>query len=276
MRQKELRLALVCYGGVSLAVYMHGITKEIWHLARASRAFHHPGETRLDGVAEAYRAFLGEIEQAQGFRLRVLPDVLTGASAGGINAVFLAQAIHSGHSLQPLTDLWLENADVSELTDPEAEPMWRYAKLWAQPIAEWFLSRPGNAVSATVSPETRAEVRHKVSRLVRGRWFSPPFSGSRFSAMLHEALVKMEQNGDGIPLLPPGHPIDLAVTATDFRGHPQACASIHRHKSRRWSTASRSLSARGSDACRTSRSPIGSNWCSPPAPPPASRGPSRR
>jgi hypothetical protein len=35
MRQKELRLALVCYGGVSLAVYMHGITKEVWHLARA-------------------------------------------------------------------------------------------------------------------------------------------------------------------------------------------------------------------------------------------------
>lgn len=29
MRQKELRLALVCYGGVSLAVYMHGVTKEI-------------------------------------------------------------------------------------------------------------------------------------------------------------------------------------------------------------------------------------------------------
>ena len=40
MREKELRLALVCYGGISLAVYMHGITKEIWRLARASQAFH--------------------------------------------------------------------------------------------------------------------------------------------------------------------------------------------------------------------------------------------
>jgi hypothetical protein len=39
MREKELRLALICYGGVSLAVYMHGITREIWHLVRASRAF---------------------------------------------------------------------------------------------------------------------------------------------------------------------------------------------------------------------------------------------
>jgi patatin-related protein len=99
--------------------------------------------------------------------------------------------------------------------------MWRYAKLWAQPIAEWFLSRPGNSVSATVSPETRAEVRTKVSRLVRGRWFSPPFSGARFSAMLYEAFMRMAEQGDRVPLLPLGYPIDLAVTATDFRGHPE-------------------------------------------------------
>jgi patatin-related protein len=221
MRQKELRLALVCYGGVSLAVYMHGITKEVWHLARASRAFHHPANVKLEGAAAAYREFLGQIERDHALRLRVLPDILTGASAGGINAVFLAQAIHAGHSLEPLTDLWLTNADVSALTDPEAEPMWRFAKVWAQPIAEWFLSRPGNAVSATVSPETRAEVRHKVTRLVRGRWFSPPFSGARFSAMLYEAFMRMAEEGDGVPLLPAGYPIDLAVTATDFRGHPE-------------------------------------------------------
>lgn len=221
MRQKELRLALVCYGGVSLAVYMHGITKEVWHLARASRAFHHPAATPLDGAAAAYREFLGLIERDHGLRLRVLPDILTGASAGGINAVFLAQAIHSGHSLEPLTDLWLTNADVSKLTDPDAEPVWRFAKFWAQPIAEWFLRRPGNAVSATVSPETRKEVRHKVSRFVRGRWFAPPFSGSRFSGMLYEALTRMAAEGDGEPLLPPGYPVDLVVTATDFRGHAE-------------------------------------------------------
>jgi len=220
MRQKELRLALVCYGGVSLAVYMHGITKEVWHLARASRAYHHPSATGVSGVAAAYRDFLRTVERDHALRLRVLPDVLTGASAGGINAVFLAQAVHAGHSLEPLTDLWLSNADVTELTDPDAEPLWRYGKLWAQPIAEWFLSRPGNAVSATVSPETRAEVRAKVSRLVRGRWFSPPFSGARFSAMLLEALGRMAEEGDGIPLVPPGYPVDLTVTATDFRGHP--------------------------------------------------------
>ncbi len=221
MRQKELRIALVCYGGVSLAVYMHGVTKEVWHLARASRAFHAPTSEPLAGAAAAYREFLTTIESECDLRLRVLPDILTGASAGGINAVFLAHAIATGESLEPLTDLWLHNADVSELTDPDAQPMWRYAKIWAQPIAEWFLSRPGNAVSETVSPETREEVRDKVSRLVRGRWFSPPFSGDRFSAMLYEALESMASLPSGKPLLPPGFPIDLFVTATDFRGHAE-------------------------------------------------------
>jgi patatin-related protein len=221
MRQKELRFALVCYGGVSLAVYMHGITKEIWHLARASRAFHTPREAPPSGAAGVYHEFLGEIEREHDLKLRVLPDILTGASAGGINAVFLAQALHSGDSLEPLTDLWLANADVSELTDPDAEPLWRYAKLWAQPIAEWFLRRPGNTVSETVAPETRREVREKVSHFIRLRWFNPPFSGKRFSAMLFEALTKMAEQGDGRPVLPPGHPLDLVVTATDFHGHAE-------------------------------------------------------
>ena len=237
MRQKELRLALVCYGGVSLAVYMHGVTKEVWHLARASRSFHAKEEEPLSGTAAAYHRFLKTIAREKGLHLRVLPDILTGASAGGINAVFLAQAIATGQSLEPLTDLWLENADVSELTDPDAEPMWRFAKIWAQPIADWFLNRPGNAVSKSVSPETRDEVRRKVSRLVRGRWFHPPFSGERFSAMLFEALESMAAQPTGKPLLPPIHPIDLLVTATDFRGHiemlrPNSPPVVHENEHR--------------------------------------------
>ena len=218
MRQKELRLALVCYGGVSLAVYMHGVTKEIWHLARASRNFHQ-GDDPVGGVQAIYQNLLETIEDRCQLRLRFLPDILTGASAGGINAVFLAQAINSGQSLEPLTKLWLENADIDQLVDPEAEPLWRYAKIWAQPLAEWVMRRPGNAVSESVAKETRAEVREKVSKLVRGRWFEPPFSGSNFTALLFDALKAMEASDLERPLLPPGHPIDLFVTATDFRGH---------------------------------------------------------
>ena len=219
MRQKELRLALVCYGGVSLAVYMHGVTKEIWHSARASRA-RQDGE-EIGGVAGVYSDLLEQIEADHSLRLRVLPDILPGASAGGINAVFLAQALYSGGSLEPLTDLWLKNADVSELTAEEAQPGWKFAKIWAQPLADWFLKRGGNAVDESVSPETRKEVRTKVSQMVRGRWFGPPFSGERFSEMLYEALENMAETKAGAPLLPPGFPVDLLVTATDFRGHAE-------------------------------------------------------
>ena len=79
MRQKELRIALVCYGGVSLAIYMHGVTKEVWHLARASRDFHTDAPPS-GGVSSIYREMLEQVERAHGLRLRVLPDIVTGAS----------------------------------------------------------------------------------------------------------------------------------------------------------------------------------------------------
>ncbi len=218
MRHKELRIALVCYGGISLAVYMHGVTKELWHLARASRDVHGHKEG-VRGVEAIYRRLLLQLEDRHGLRLRVLPDILSGASAGGINAVFLAQAIHSGQSLDPLTELWLSEADVEKLTDPDARPMWRFGKIWFEPVIAWLLRRPGNAVNESVAPETRAEVRRKVSRFVRGRWFAPPFSGAGFSALLEQALAAMAASPAGEPLLPPDHPLDLFVTATDFHGH---------------------------------------------------------
>ncbi|MFS0848723.1 patatin-like protein [Novosphingobium panipatense] len=218
MQQKELRIALVCYGGVSLAVYMHGVTKELWKALQASRA--HTGDERpVEGSAAVYRKLLERLETEGNLRLRVLADIVAGASAGGINSVFLAQAIHSGQSLEPLTDLWLQNADVDVLLDPEAKSWSRAAKFWTKPLVGYLLHRPDNAVSETVAPETRSEVREKVSRLVRSRWFEPPFGGIGFSRLLHGALAAMAETPVGPPLLPPGHPLDLFVTATDFKGH---------------------------------------------------------
>ena len=176
MREKELRIALVCYGGVSLAVYMHGVTKEIWHFARASHDFR-SGEASGNPVQRAYRDLLEAMADRGETRLRVIPDILTGASAGGMNAVFLAEALLTGRSLDPLTRLWLDRADSDVLISPEARPGSRFTKRWAQPIIEYALRRPGNAVSRTVAPETREEVRSKLSRLIRSRWFAPPFSG---------------------------------------------------------------------------------------------------
>jgi patatin-related protein len=225
MREKELRIALVCYGGVSLAVYMHGVTKELWKLLRASRARTGGGE-HLSGSEAVYERLLHRIEADHGLRLRVLSDIIAGASAGGINSVFLAQAIHSGHSLEPLTELWLKQADVDELLDPDARPLSRATKFWAAPIVSFVLSRPGNVVSQSVAPETRQEVREKLSRLIRSRWFEAPFGGLGFSRMLCNAFRAMQDSPAGAPLLPPGHPLDLFVTATDFKGHLE---TLHLH-----------------------------------------------
>lgn len=230
MRQKELRVALVCYGGISLAVTMHGVTKEIWHATRASRAFHAPAPDGAEppGVAAVYHRLLATIARERGLALRFMPDILSGTSAGGINAVFLGQALVSGQSLEPLTRLWLEGADSDVLLDPDARPWSRLAKLWAFPVVWLALRAPGNGLAdAGLSPGTRREVRAKVSRLIRARWFQPPFGGMVFSRLLADAFAAMAREaGDSAPLLPTGHPLDLMVTATDLLGE-QAELRLH-------------------------------------------------
>ncbi|WP_203311025.1 patatin-like protein [Sphingomonas beigongshangi] len=219
MREKELRLALVCYGGISLAVYMHGITKEVWRVVRASRACH-DGVPAAGGSEQVYAALIAEIEATAGMRLRVLTDIVAGASAGGINGIFLAQAITTGQSLEPLTDLWLTSADVEALIDPDAAPASRFSKMWALPLAWMAAGRSADKV-AELDEATREEVRAKLSHFVRSRWFEPPFGGATFTTMLLDAFDAMAATERGPRLLPDGQPLDLFVTVTDFTGHPE-------------------------------------------------------
>ena len=220
MREKELRLALICYGGVSLAIYMHGVTREIWHILRASRSFH-DGTSPGAGSEAVYHDLMADIARSSGTKLRVLADIVAGSSAGGINGIFLSQAIVTGQSLEPLTDMWLEKGDVDTLLDPDARPLSRFSKFWATPIAWAILRRKGGAVERTVSEEVRDEVASKLSRFVRARWFAPPFGGRVLSTLLFDALDAMAASPTGPKLLPTGQPLDLFVTVTDFNGHDQ-------------------------------------------------------
>ncbi len=220
MREKELRLALVCYGGISLAVYMHGVTKEVWHLARASRAFHDESEP-AEPVEAAYLDLLKTAEATTGIKLRVLADIVAGASAGGINGVFLAHAVASGQPLDPLTAMWLEKADIEELLDPAARAPSKMSKLWASPIAWAVAGRQGDKWDDGLDASTRDEIHAKLTRFVRSRWFEPPFGGETFDAMLLGAFDAMAAGPVGPRLLPDEQPLDLFVTVTDFRGHPE-------------------------------------------------------
>ncbi len=219
MREKELRLALICYGGVSLAIYMHGITREIWHLLRASRSFH-DGAASGAGSEAVYQNLLADIVRISDTKLRVLADIVAGSSAGGINGIFLSQAIVTGQSLEPLTEMWLEKGDVDILVDSDARPLSRFTKFWAIPIAWAILRRRGGAIERTVSADVRDEVAGKLSRFVRARWFAPPFGGGVLSTLLLDALDAMAKT-NGPKLLPGGQPLDLFVTVTDFHGHDQ-------------------------------------------------------
>jgi patatin-related protein len=233
IREKELRLALVCYGGVSLAVYMHGVTKEIWKLLRASEARKQadcppqphndaphaaPEDAGLGDTEPVWRALLEEI--ARETDLSVMVDILAGASAGGINAVLLANAIALGESLEPLTDMWLAEADVDHLLDPEARRRRlsdRLRHVYKEPVA-WLAARQSASLASVDVPEVRAEVALKLAGFVRSRWFKPPFSGEVLTAMLDRAMDAMAGLPRTRPLVPPTLPLDLFVTVTDYWG----------------------------------------------------------
>lgn len=236
MREKELRLALVCYGGISLAVYMHGITKEIWRLARASLN-HLEGRPAASGSQGVYRRLLQTFEDRADLRLRVLVDIVAGASAGGINGVFLAQAVATGQSLEPLTRMWLESADIDELLDPAAAPATPLTKVWALPLAWMVGNRQIDDTGNAADEPAHAEVRAKLARFIRSRWFDAPFGGEQLTGRILDALDAMAAGPVGPRLLPPGQPLDLFVTVTDFRGHlerlrlnspPQVMETEHR------------------------------------------------
>ena len=118
----ELRLALVCYGGVSLAVYMHGVTKELCTSSSVPHAEFDKGRVpgagqslprRPDGV----RLLPGALRTGtkKGHPLTVSIDVIAGTSAGGINGVVLAKVLAVDGDQEGLKKLWLEEADLRTL-----------------------------------------------------------------------------------------------------------------------------------------------------------------
>jgi patatin-related protein len=105
----EHRLALVMNGGVSLAVWMGGVAREIDAARRASNGIAPPGDASA-GRRRAHELWTQALTNA-GVRLTV--DVIAGTSAGGLNGVLLATAIARGTDLAPLKQLWHDSAQMS-------------------------------------------------------------------------------------------------------------------------------------------------------------------
>ena len=118
-QSKEVRFAVVMYGGVSLAIYINGVAQELYNLVRATAVKKNPDNTNsylfpdeeLKGASIVYRK-LGKM-----LKSRFVVDILSGTSAGGINAVFLAKALANGETLDQIKELWINEGDIGVLVN---------------------------------------------------------------------------------------------------------------------------------------------------------------
>ncbi len=221
MRELELRLALVCYGGASLAVYMNGISHEILKLVRASRAYQ-SSEGGRDTFEQAAprRPYATDTEDlyfeifkslGEKIDIRVIVDVVSGTSAGGINGIFLARALAHDLDFDPLRDLWMELGDIEELME-KGTLAERTSKFYLYPLIWLF----GGRIFGAEKPDP--ESKRKLSRFLRSRWFQPPFSGERMLRWMVSACASMGRSDDNSTLVPMGHKLDLFVSMTNFFG----------------------------------------------------------
>ena len=126
--RRQLRLALAMRGGVSLAVWIGGAVSEIERLRRRVPA------------DKTYRQLL----EANGYD-DVIVDVLSGASAGGLNGVVFAAAQVHGFSMGALRDLWLQLGDIELLArETTAGERARSAAEVGRPITRTEALRPSS------------------------------------------------------------------------------------------------------------------------------------
>ncbi len=92
---REIRLGLVMYGGVSLAVYINGVATEFYQAVQGTGIY----------------ALLKCLRNSE-----IVVDIISGASAGGINGILLGSALTGEkRDLEQTTALWRERGGISEL-----------------------------------------------------------------------------------------------------------------------------------------------------------------
>ncbi|MCF8480821.1 MAG: patatin-like protein [Rhodospirillum sp.] len=225
---KDIRVGLVLYGGVSLAVYMNGIVREVWELLRASRAKMDPTFAAAAGLgptAQEWISVLEEIEQKTGCPpLRVVVDAIAGTSAGGINGVALGKAILEGADITPLTATWINQADLRVLTVKPPHGVW------------WIFRQAINGMLWKMTDkESRKTLDHYLtlggldrdwlygtlySALVSKDGRYTPLNGDTFTQLIADALDAMDAKTTA-PLIPADSDLDVFVTRTDLFGWPR-------------------------------------------------------
>jgi patatin-related protein len=158
--EREVRFAVVIYGGVSLAIYINGIVQELLNMVLSTGR----PSAQLTQLQQVYRDLacrVGEPKDAEKIRkltgldrsvraarpgraalrdaapatatepehktvhTKFVVDILSGTSAGGINAIYLAKALANDLSIQSLAEMWITDADLNKLlNDKDVDPSW--------------------------------------------------------------------------------------------------------------------------------------------------------
>jgi patatin-related protein len=93
-RSKEVRLGVVMYGGVSLAIYINGVSQELFRAVQGQ------------GIYKLLKLY---------FDTDIVLDIVSGTSAGGINGLLLAYALANGKDFSSTKELWRESGDIELL-----------------------------------------------------------------------------------------------------------------------------------------------------------------
>jgi patatin-related protein len=191
--EREVRHAVVMYGGVSMAIYMYGIAEELHHLVcSTAEDAKNPGHLRPPSSTESvYRNVARALSDGE-VKTRFVVDIISGTSAGGINGICLAKALARDAPISGLKELWRVEGDIGALVNDAESPF-------------------------EITPKGRGE-------RIRGVTYEEPplslLSGARMQAKLVTALAGIT-SGDGEQATSTlVDELDLWVTSTDLEGLP--------------------------------------------------------
>jgi patatin-related protein len=101
-RSREVRFGIVMYGGVSLAIYINGVSQELFNAVQGR------------GIYKLLKACLD---------IDIIVDIISGTSAGGINGLLLGYALANGKDFETTKELWRRDGDIGLLLNQaDAKP----------------------------------------------------------------------------------------------------------------------------------------------------------
>ena len=210
----EVRFAVVMYGGVSLAIYINGVANEMYEMAHATpRAgvLPPPDAGLPGGTREVYRRLSWLTNDPElvaryaawldGSRrepdplatprpgqlaTRLVIDIISGTSAGGINGLFLGKALANNEPFAPLRSLWIREGDIAGLLN-----------------------------------DSRSHDADLKDAKVKDRSATPTslLNSDRMFTKLHLAMKQMSREADPVPAASACvDELDVFITTTDIRG----------------------------------------------------------